>query len=83
MALANALLTFYANCIEQNVPRIAQQLFIVHGTLLIGGKDRDQDSVVFGGVFTLGLGFAGQYRQTFQAVDGLNQRKVFLAAKFG
>jgi hypothetical protein len=29
--LANALLAFNADGIEQNVPRIAQQLVIVHG----------------------------------------------------
>jgi len=36
--LANALLAFNAYGIEQNVPRIAQQLVIVHGALFIGSS---------------------------------------------
>lgn len=72
MCVSNALLSFDADVVKQDVARVAHQLGVLHGALLF--------LFLF---LALDLGFAHEHRLAFELVERLGKLKVLVRAKFG
>jgi hypothetical protein len=69
MTFANALLAFNPDLIQQDVARVAEQLIVSHGDLLL----------FFFFLFFAGhLDFASEYGFALQVIQGLTQLKITL-----